>query len=505
MRAIVLGPGAVVVLGATLRALPVVGAGFPLNDGGLFLTMGDEVRNAGFVLPLTTDYNGLDAPFAYPPFAFYLLAALETLGLDGVDLLRWVPLLFSIATIPVVYLIGREIFQGSSMALGTAAFFAVSTGSYEWLVMGGGITRAPGLFFALIAVLLAIRAYRSSNWWLGVGAGVALGFTALSHPQSAVFGVVSVVLLLPFVASNWRVALPLLGVILGISAIVVVPWLTLVVSRHGIDPFLSAVGTGGSPFIGLVNLLVARTSGGQLEILGIATLIGAAVSALRGFWVAPVWLLAVLVIDSRAGNVYASVPAAMAVTFMVRDLGSIVGRRWPGLGNRAPVTIGILLVAVCFADSVAAQRAPDSPTRALTDAARGAMSWAADQTDADAAFVVVSGNHWAADAEAEWFPVLANRRSLATVQGYEWLGADQFRQQVERSSILPVCVVRGDLDCIDSWLSDAGKVDYLFLTASREAEARGLECCLQMAEQVARLRPSETVYESEGVLVVHLP
>ena len=72
------------------------------------------------------------------------------------------------------------------MALGTAAFFAVSTGSYEWLVLGGGITRAPGFLLALIAVLLAMRAYRHGSGWAAAAAGISLGLTALWHPQAAV-------------------------------------------------------------------------------------------------------------------------------------------------------------------------------------------------------------------------------------------------------------------------------------------------------------------------------
>ncbi len=500
-----IGVVAVIVLGGILRVLPALGAGFPLNDGGLFLTMGGELREAGFSLPFTTAYNGLNAPFAYPPLAFYVVAALESIGLDGSEVLRWIPIAASIGTVGVVYLIGRELFNRERMALGTAAFFAVSTASYEWLIMGGGITRAPGFLFALAAVWFSIRAYRNGGWWLAVGAGVVLGATGLTHPQAAVFGGLSVVVLLPFTASDLRSAVARMVTIVLTAAVVVTPWVVLIVGRHGLEPFISAGGTGGTPFLGLVNLLVATTGRGAFQILSIATLLGVVVCMLRGFWLAPAWLTAVLIVDSRAGQLYASVPAAMAVTFMVRDLGRVVGLRWQRVGGQAAAVIGLLLIAACFADSIAAQRSPTSPLRALPPETRAAMEWVVDNTDANAAFAVVSGTSWQADAEAEWFPVLAERRSLTTVQGYEWLGADAFLEHVKHVSQLPVCVVEEDLQCIESWLDEAGDVDYLFLTISREAEARGFDCCLELADQVAQLQPTETVYESPELLVVHLP
>ncbi len=494
----------VIIAGIMARVVPVLREDFPLNDGALFLSMAEDIRTAGFALPDVATYNGLDAPFAYPPLGLYLAAALQAIGIDGLDVLRWVPLLASVATIPVVLLIGREVFRSEGMALGTAAFFAVSTGSYEWLVMGGGITRAPGFLLALVAVLLAIRAYRQGVRALSIGAGVALGVTGLAHPQAAVFGILSVVLMVAFFAGDRRRALASMAIILGTSAVVVAPWLLVVVARHGIEPFLSAAGTGGTPLLGLLSLVTSRTSAGYLEVLGFATTLGLIVSGMRGFWLAPVWMVAIIIVDGRAGQPYVAVPAAMVVTFMLRDLGSVVGRRLPTLGARAPAAIGAVLLVAAFADSLAAQASGGTPLRAVPESARSAMAWAAEETDPDASFVVVSGRYWAVDAESEWFPVLADRRSLATVQGYEWLGADAFERQRMRALELPECVAADDLECIADWFATAGEVDYLLLTHSEVAEAAGLDCCLGLADQMADLRATEVVRHADGVMIVRL-
>src|SRR5688500_11852834 len=84
---------AAIVLGCVIRARPVMVADFPLNDGGLFYLMTDELRGAGYRLPAFTEYNAARIPFAYPPFGFYAAAALaDVTSLDLVQVVRLLPL-----------------------------------------------------------------------------------------------------------------------------------------------------------------------------------------------------------------------------------------------------------------------------------------------------------------------------------------------------------------------------------------------------------------------------
>ena len=76
--------------GGYVRIYPVVQAGFPLLDGGLFYTMTRDLVDAGLRLPWVTSYNHLNIPFAYPPLPFYLVGVLNILtGLDLLGLIRW--------------------------------------------------------------------------------------------------------------------------------------------------------------------------------------------------------------------------------------------------------------------------------------------------------------------------------------------------------------------------------------------------------------------------------
>ena len=69
-------------LGFLVRFLHVtaLGQGFPLNDGGMFYAMVEDLRAAGYALPAETSYNGGDIPYVYPPFSFYVAAVLVDLG-----------------------------------------------------------------------------------------------------------------------------------------------------------------------------------------------------------------------------------------------------------------------------------------------------------------------------------------------------------------------------------------------------------------------------------------
>jgi hypothetical protein len=46
----------------------------PLNDGGLFYTMANELIANNYQIPKYTSYNHLNIPFVYPPFGIWLLA-----------------------------------------------------------------------------------------------------------------------------------------------------------------------------------------------------------------------------------------------------------------------------------------------------------------------------------------------------------------------------------------------------------------------------------------------
>jgi hypothetical protein len=80
---------------------------------------------------------------------------------------------------------------------------------------------------------------------------------------------------------------------------------------------------------------------------------------------------------------------------------------------------------------------------------REAMTWVDKSAAGDAVFLVWTGiKSPEIDPYVEWFPALANRRNLTTLQGYEWLLSDGFYDQYGELARLQQCA---SVDCIELW------------------------------------------------------
>jgi hypothetical protein len=58
--------------GTLIRFAPTIMTGFPINDGGTFYAMIEDLKANHFLLPAFTSYNYLNIPYAYPPLSFYV-------------------------------------------------------------------------------------------------------------------------------------------------------------------------------------------------------------------------------------------------------------------------------------------------------------------------------------------------------------------------------------------------------------------------------------------------
>ena len=144
---------AAVIFGGWVRLLVPWIAGFPVNDGGLFYVMVRAIQANGLRIPAYVQYNGIDIPFAYPPFGLYAGALISTLfHVDPVKVLQWLPAIVLIGTLPAFYFLARAILNSSLQAgLGTL-MYAFTPRAIEWQVMGGGLTRSFGQVFLLLAL-----------------------------------------------------------------------------------------------------------------------------------------------------------------------------------------------------------------------------------------------------------------------------------------------------------------------------------------------------------------
>jgi hypothetical protein len=500
-------------VGAIARAAPLMSAGFPVNDGGLFASMVDAILAGPRLLPDSVTYNGLNGPFAYPPLAFLVTAGLEHLVPIGtVEWLRWLPLAASIATIPAFALLALELAPTRVHAAVATFAYALVPSSFEWLVMGGGLTRAPGMLLAILAVYFGVRAARRSDrsW---IGTGIALGLVVLTHPEAALFTALSLVLVTLAYARGKRAWSRMIAAA-AIGVAVALPWLLVVMTRYGPGPILSAGGTGLNLLQSLAYLLTMRLTNEPLWMLVAGLAVLGFLYALSARWLfLPAWVVAVVVVDPRGGGNYVAAPLAILAAIGLLDVviarlarvgGDIASTPgWPTsvLRSRGGSTtlVGVLVLAM-----LSAFLAPYllSPMASLSTDARTAMAWARASLPASARVVVVTGRYWYEDATSEWFPYLAGRPSVATVQGYEWAGASAWQTQLELFEALQAHAT-DTAASVEAWgTENRVAYDYVYVPKGQVGGVTSVsDCCTALRQTLRESSSFEIVYDGPGATI----
>ncbi|HXF50801.1 MAG TPA: hypothetical protein VNM43_03860 [Dehalococcoidia bacterium] len=497
-RAFALAIAAAVGLGFLIRAQLALSTGFPLNDGGLFYAMMGDVHSHGYRLPEYTSYNGGDIPFAYPPLALYVGAALADLTpLSTLDVLRFLPLVVNTTTVVAFALLARSMLGRNASAVAATVAFALLPRSFLWMVMGGGLTRSLGFFFAVLGAWLAHRTValreRGAAWWLGLVGGLA----ALAHLEMVSLLFVAVAVMAAFQARD-RITGARLLLSLGILVAVTAPWWLVIVARHGFDPFWGALRSNGdvqqAP-IAIFRIVRFQVTGEVLfPLILLVSSLGLVTKVARREFMLPVWLVVAAVVDLRSFPMYATLPVALLAGVGWATCEELIRRaatsrprvsdNGPGAARLRRVALAVLTVVVLqYAWVSALVTAGLAFPDAVDAASREAMSWIEAETPPSSRFAVVSGNPqgWALDEISEWFPALTGRRSVATVQGSEWQG--QARRRLDQYTSLQRCAFR-DADCLAAWSERWGiEFDYVYVAKGRDVHASYLEefgfdeCC----------------------------
>ncbi len=138
---------------------------------------------------------------------------------------------------------------------------------------------------------------------------------------------------------------------------------------------------------------------------------------------------------------------------------------------------------------------------------RQAMEWVSDSTDQNSRFVIISGDSWARDSTSEWFPVLADRVSVATVQGSEWLPKRAFAQRQTAYADLQDCASDAP-SCIATWTAQYGETyDYLYI-ARREGHGGSVvphvPCCSALVDALERDPAYSLIYQNTDATIFQI-
>lgn len=508
------GLATAILAGVAIRCWLILSRDFPLNDGGLFYAMAGDIRHNGYALPVTTTYNGAALPFAYSPLALYAAAVMADLGAPLADALRFLPLLATCLLLGAFVLLARELLATRAEVVAATFAFALIPRSFTWLLMGGGLTRSFGFLFAVLAAWQATRFYKHGGWRHLLAATVLSALTVLSHLGTAPSLVIAMVLLFLVYGRSWPAFLGMVVIALG-TALLSAPWWGTVLAHHGLDTFRAANATGESLFsdyngrhrvlMSLANFGVTKTGEPMAPIVWLFALVGGMAAVVRGSWMLPAWWVLLLMFDGRQGGTFATIPLSMLAGI------GVVGVVLPALMAAAPdprrrrvaKAMAALLLATLVVYSGAWGLTRDQDyggegwtLEALTFAQREAMSWLRDATPPRSRVLVVSGTWWPMDRTSEWLPVLADRPSVATVQGYEWVPGGVFDARLRQYEAVQTCGGQG-VRCLERWIANTGStVDYLFIPRIRPQP-----CCRKLLEELA-VNPRWTrVFSNTGAII----
>ncbi|HEY2979947.1 MAG TPA: hypothetical protein VGJ22_02095 [Anaerolineales bacterium] len=472
--------GVSMLLGIMVRIFPGLMVGFPINDGGMFMVMVRDLRANGLALPAFTEYNDASIPFAYPPFGFYVAALLGGAGIPALDVLRWLPMVVNFLSIPALYFLAATLLEDRAGAAVASAFFALTAGSYSWQIMGGGLTRALGMLFLVLAVLSVYLMFRRGEPKIVVLSIVLCSLAVTSHPEVSLATAASCALCWLFFGRTWR-ATGQAAIVAAGALLLTAPWWGTVLAQHGPAPFLSVVHSGAyvsSPLIAIFREYLAPAS--LLAPIGVFRLAGLAWSLWKRKYFLPVWMLLPYFAEPRSAPAMAFIAGCMlAAIGLTQALPWAVDRiaRRPAteaaldFTKRNWLSISVLVTVLAMFVQSALYDFRLIKTSLVPPEPQDAMAWARDNTPLQSRFLILTGEHGImTDPIQEWFPALAGRRSQTTLQGLEWTLGPDFFPRLSHLVDLQDC---RDVACVENW-SATTELDYTHVLIQKAPSMRPL-------------------------------
>lgn len=506
----------ITLISLAIRLAPALQIPFPLNDGGLFYQMIIDLQKAHFTLPAFATYNAAKIPFAYPPLAFYFTGLLSSLlHISVLDLVRILPTLISALTVPAFYLLAREIMASKIQVAFSVFAFAMLPRAFAWNIMGGGITRSFGLFFALLTMVSAYKFYnghQTRHFWTSVLFGA---LTVVTHPEATVHTAITALIFYLWKDRSKEGLLKSLGIAVAILMLTA-PWWGTVVAYHGLAPFLASINASAQDsYNALVGLFIffrfQFTDEALLPILAILGLIGLFVSLAQKQTLLPAWMFILHLLEPRGGTLYMMLPLAMLNGVALESV-ILPAIQQPDMASSSPPDfkqaleqmlggkISRYFILFFFAYCVMSAYSTGLKIQqdlSLNSVDENAFSWVREHTSADSQFLLVTGQLPLRDAWSEWFPVLTDRVSQATVFGYEWVNDGQFGTRVDNYKSLQACAYQ-DASCLDTWKKGStASFSYVYIWNRTNPKQYPLTLYLQNNQNY------QVVFQNERAIIFH--
>jgi hypothetical protein len=498
-------------LGLAIRLAYFINTDFPLNDGGMFYEMTIELQQNHFKLPLFTNYNSSSIPYAYPPLPLYLAGIIQSLsGHDLITIYKFLPVIFNILTIPAFFYLSLQVLEKNISALYSTLVFAILPPGFDWLIMGGGVIRAPGFFASILALGLTVRALKHRDKTALLVATLFAGFTVLSHLETALITFVWIAIASFFISRNRWGLIVFLTESLG-AMIISSPWWISIISVHGIEPYLNALSSGEFLFTeALVKLLVSNITAESLFAASlIFALLGLFHQVIRKNWLLPAWFFGVVIFDARGLERSILIPISMLAGIAIDQI------LIPGLiGNSAAKPIktrvlqGIVATLILFLllrGSIISQLFNLSFRNVLEPLSNDqiqAMKWIETNVPMDSRFLILTSLvPWELNKQAEWFPALTGHQSLNTVQGTEWLPGHRFKKQKEFYDEINACLLK-EVGCLEAVAQHSGlDFTHIYLDGKLKDYDTHLTFPMPIESALSHSNSYELIYQEGQIMV----
>lgn len=495
--------------GSIIRFYPAITNGFPLNDGGMFYTMVQDLKTNGYALPQFTTYNQADIPFAYPPLGFYIASFFGFLLDSDLTVFLYLPALINTLSILAFYFFAKEILDSRITASLATILYALSARAFLWQIMGGGVTRAFGMLFLLLMLWQAIQLFRSYQHKHLILTILFGALTITSHPQTALHATLGGLFIFLFYGLHKRGFISAILVGLGV-AILSSPWWFTVLSRHGIEPFISAGQTSSRT---LEFYLIVLRLHLPLNILTFPFLIlfyvglFDSIRTKRFFFIS--WIIVAYLIDPRGADGIALLPESMlAANGLIQIMMWInkIKNNHESLESFLLRKRSLNLVFGLFIWFVLTASISDFQliNTSLKTGDLEMIAWVNENIEKDKTFLLATGREFSmTDPLQEWFPALTNQYSRTTMQGLEWTLSENFFPYYEELTVFQKCA---DINCVNEWVTK-NNVDYDYLIVLIPAENDVSELSNSLRSLGVSVRSSALhllVYESEHAMVFEL-
>lgn len=509
---------AAVIFGAFIYLYPASIAGFPINDGGLFYTMIRAIQQNGYRIPEFVDYNDLSIPFAYPPLAFFVGAAISgLLRIDAIEVVRWLPAVVLVGISVAFYALAVRILR-SPLKAGIATYLYVCIPrSMTWMIMGGGLTRSLGQLY-LVLTAASVYGVFSRRGRSNLALSILFGaLVVLTHPEAALHAIGIAALFWLFSSRSKQTIIDAVLIAMGVVLLSAIWWLPAIL-QFGMAPFASAYQTGlNASLVFAFPLLLTFGEEPMTTLIAALGLIGLVASVAKREYLLPLLFLMPFAIEPRGAANVAILPLAISASIGLVDVvlpglaaveEKVRGRQFTSLFSSWGVRLLLaylgffLLQYALFAGSELA-RIRASPANRL------AFQWVSANTPVNGHFLVLTGDiELFCDPVAEWFPALTGRVSETTIQGREWIHkGDFFALEGEFQKIQACLEADSPSSCIADKAAAFG-LDYEYVYVTRTATLKRF--CRPLADQrrgaalVQELAADSgyaAVYETEDVAI----